>query len=134
MQFSLRTLLAAVAVVGIGAALWIAEPSWYVGAVESIFIAWVLASAAAMIVHTTGPAKAFWFGVGVQCALIIAFLIQSRQLDVSGLFGFDYFWAALRNLSYFFRPILVAWAFAPIVGLLCVLTHWFLVRPREPKD
>jgi len=29
-QFSLRTLLAAIAAVGIGASLWTAEPSWHV--------------------------------------------------------------------------------------------------------
>jgi len=37
-QFSLRTLL--VAVVGIGAALWIAEPSWQIGVVETVFVTW----------------------------------------------------------------------------------------------
>lgn len=30
-----------------------------------------------------------------------------------------------------FRPILLLWAFAPVVGLLCVLTHWLLIRPPQ---
>jgi hypothetical protein len=41
-------------------------------------------------------------------------------------------WIA-RNLSSKFRYLLVYWAFAPVVGLLCVLTHWLFIRPPEPK-
>src|SRR6185437_6619039 len=47
-QFSLRMMLAAVAVVGIGAALWVAEPSWQVGVVELLLSAWLLASVATL--------------------------------------------------------------------------------------
>jgi hypothetical protein len=39
----------------------------------------------------------------------------------------------LTGMSASFRSVLVAWAFAPVVGLLCVFTHWLLIRPPEPK-
>ena len=37
-QFSLRMLLSAVAVVAIGAALWVAEPSWPLGLLQALFV------------------------------------------------------------------------------------------------
>ena len=139
-QFSLRTLFAAVAVVGIGAALWVAEPSWQVGAVEFLLLAWVPASAAILCFHSNGKAKAFWSGVTSQCVLLTFFYIAySKAFEFSPL---DYtyptylsaFGAAplmLIDLSRNFRPALTAWAFAPIVGLLCVLTHWLVVRQED---
>ena len=134
MQFSLRTLLAAIAVVGIGAALWTAKPSWQVGAVESILVAWALASAATLIVHTSGKAKAFWLGVGIQFSLATVVLIVGGGLFGYSRYGLNYFQVALESVSEGFRPVLAAWAFAPVVGLLCLLTHWLLIRPPEPKD
>lgn len=140
-QFSLRTMLAAVAVVGIGAALWVAEPSWQVGAVESLLLAWVPASAAVLSVHSIGKAKAFWMGVTAGCILppIPLILVAPTKYDYSiidlgpkflGDFGFY-----LQILSGSFHVALVGWAFAPVVGLLCVLTHWLLIRPPQgPKD
>jgi hypothetical protein len=59
-QFSLRTLLAAVAVVGIGAGLWIAEPSWQVGTIEVLLLAWVPASLVVLACNSTGRTKAWW--------------------------------------------------------------------------
>ena len=130
-QFSLRTLLAAVALVGIGAALWVAEPSWQVGAVEALLLAWVLGSVVALSVQSAGKLKTFWIGIGIESILPIVILIAGGEL-----FGYDdpnisYFQVVLFNLSYRFHPILVAWAFAPVVGLLCVFTHWLLVRPKD---
>jgi hypothetical protein len=35
-------------------------------------------------------------------------------------------------LLFNFRSAMLAWAFAPIVGILCVLTHWLVIpRPNE---
>ena len=133
MQFSLRMLFVAVAVVGIGAALWVAKPSWQVGAVELMLAAWVLASAATLIVHTSGKAKAFWLGVGIQCTLAIAILMAGGGLFGYGRYGLNYFQVALLSVSEGFQPVMAAWAFAPVVGLLCVLTHRLLIRPPEPK-
>src|SRR6185312_8886714 len=66
-QFSLRMMLAAIAVVGIGAGLWVAEPSWHVGSVEFFLVPWVLASTTLLSVHSTQKIKAFWMGVAAEC-------------------------------------------------------------------
>jgi hypothetical protein len=126
-------MLAAVAVVGIGAGLWRAEPSWQVGAVESILVAWILATAATLIVSSTGKAKAFWIGVGIECTLPIAVLIAGGDLFGHVAGNVVNYFHVLHRLSYRFPPILVAWAFAPVVGLLCVFTHWLFIHPPDPK-
>ena len=131
LQFSLRMLLAAVAAVGIGAGLWVAKPSWQVGAVESMLVAWALASAATLIVHTSGKAKAFWLGVGIQCCLATVVLIVGGGLFGYSRYGLNYFQVALESVSEGFQPVLAAWAFAPVVGLLCVFTHRFFIRPPQ---
>jgi len=138
-QFSLRTLFAAVAVVGIGAALWIAEPSWQVGAMECLLLAWVSTSAAIISVNSKGKAKPFWMGVAYECAwtvLISSFAAASMPFD--GPFSPATFPEFLGYLSPFFfgmsshfRPTLTAMAFAPVLGILCMLTHWVLVRPPQ---
>ena len=142
-QFSIRTLLASVAAVGIGAALWVAEPSWYVGAMECLLLAWVSTSAAIISVNSKGKAKPFWMGVAYECVwtvLISSFAAASMPYD--GLFSPATFPAFLGYLSPFFfgmsihfRPTLTAIAFAPALGLLCVFTHCLLIRPPQgPKD
>lgn len=139
MQFSLRMLFAAVAVVAIGAALWVAKPSWQNGAVEVVFVAWTLTSAAMGSANSTGKTKAFWMGVTVESvlpAIAWAFLGSfgaSTALVRSTSLKFELY---LEILSQNFRLLLLAWAFAPVVGLLCVLTHRLLVRPAsaERKD
>jgi hypothetical protein len=138
-QFSLRTLLAAVAAVGIGAALWVAEPSWQVGAIEALFLAFVPAAAVALAVHSSGTAKTWWIGNAIasafaailqfmQSTLLLAYdstLVEAPFADLTRL--------ALA-LSFKFHSAILALAFAPVVGLLCVLTHLALIRPPEPKD
>ena len=124
MQFSLRTLLAAVAIVGIGAALWVAEPSWWLGAIEFSLSAWVLASSGILLSHSTGKVKAFWLGVAVECIMPTAI-----QISVNASHFAWHFEGFVMNFSLGFRTTLLLWAFAPVVGLLCVLTHWLLVRP-----
>ena len=143
MQFSLRTLFAAVAVVGIGAALWVAERSWYVGAVEFAFGAWVLTSAILLGMSHPGKPRAFWLGIATGIALpTIGWADTAIGISSHPYSGADpnhplnQLQAFLFQLSINFRPLFLMWAFAPIVGLLCVLTHWLLVRPSsaEPKD
>lgn len=147
-QFSLRTMLATVAVVGIGAALWVAEPSWQVGAVEFLLVPCVLASTAIISVHSTGRAKAFWFGFAAECAwplvvylpVAVGFslpdaIIRDNAAVPPYLEVLGWFPIILVGISGDFRPVLLAWAFAPLVGLLCVFTHWLLIRPAEgPQD
>ena len=142
MQFSLRALLAAIAIVGIGAALWGAEPSWRLGAIEAFLLAWVPGSTAALSVHSIGRTKTFWIGVTSACIFppITLIIIGSMPYDypilmsgpdtprVLGLLE-DY----LRTLSLNFRTALISWAFSPVVGLLCVFTHWLFIRSDEPR-
>jgi hypothetical protein len=137
-QFSLRMMLAAVAVVGIGAALWTAEPSWQVGAVEVLLLAWVPGAAMTLSVHSSGKARTFWLGFTAEIVLTIVLLketfptnILGMQLSNSG--PFDSLRIFLHAFPNAFRLVLLAWAFAPIVGLLCGFTHWLLIRPPEPE-
>lgn len=143
-QFSLRTLLAAVAAVGIGAALWVAEPSWQVGAVEFLLLALLPATTAMLCVSSTGKARAFWVGVTVESLLpTIGWAVYGIEISLNPYLAngsnpqLDLLHNWLLLLSGNFRPVLLVWAFAPIVGLLCVLTHWLFIRsadPAEPRD
>ena len=148
MQFSLRTLLAAVAAIGIGAALWVAEPSWQVGAVEFFLAPCVLGSATLLALHSSGRPNEFWTGVAAEIVwpilvylpVALLFSLPHRAIGavdtaaLSFLHLPNWFPHFLVGMSETFRPVLLAWAFAPIVGLLCVLMHWVLLRPPEPKD
>lgn len=140
-QFSLRMLLVAVAVVGIGAALWRAEASWQAGAIEFLLVAWVVATVAMMSVNAKGRAKAFWMGVTTECVWpvlgylpVVGFfslngVIESGHPVPPFLDTLDWFPLFLIGMSDSFRPVLLAWAFAPVIGLLCIFTHWLLARP-----
>jgi hypothetical protein len=136
-QFSIRTLLAAIAAVGIGAALWVAEPSWQLGVIEALVLAWITASAVLLTANSIGLARAWWAGIAAESMLAIIFVIPffPRSLLVRGPFDSDTWVASylFKALSSQFHLLLIAWAFAPVVGLLCVFTHWLLIRPPEPK-
>ena len=138
-QFSIRSLFAAVAFVGIGAALWVAEPSWQLGAVEALLLAWVPGSAVALSVHSTGKMRTFWIGCAIECVLLSTFAVAlgwyiGPDIPPDETFP-EYFGNApfaMAILSRSFQTFLLIWAFAPVVGLLCVFTHWLLIRP--PQD
>ena len=147
-QFSIRTLLAAVAAVGIGAALWTTRPSWQLGAVEALPLAWVPASAVMLSIQFTGKARAFRMGVAAECIWPILVCLSGAVLFSLGMVPVAsalpetlpfltrpawWFPRFLFDLSEHFLPVLLAWVFAPVVGLLCVLTHWLFIRPPEPK-
>lgn len=86
-----------------------------------------------------GKARAFWIGSTFE-------VILPPVIYLAAFIGFDspvfedfrpslgYFRAFLSNLSAHFRPVLAIWGFAPMVGLLCISTHWLLVREPEPKE
>jgi hypothetical protein len=132
-QFSLRMLLAAVAVAGIGAALWTAKPSWKVGAIEALLLVWVPTSAIVMVINSTGMSKTFWIGTSAEClAASLGFIRYAVPVE-----SYSTYSVMLQYLAYHisdrFWSVLLAWAVAPIVGFLCVATHWLLVRPLESK-
>ena len=132
-QFSIRTLLAAVAVVGIGAALWVAEPSWKLGAFEALVLIWVPTSAIVLVVNSMGKAKTFWIGIAASCvATSLCFVRYAMPIE-----SYSTYSGMLQYLAYHisdrFWSVLLAWAFAPVVGLLCAFTHWLFIRPPEPK-
>lgn len=146
-QFSLRTLLAAIAAIGIGAALWTAKPSWQIGVIEAFLLAWVPASAALLAAHSSGVAKSWWIGIAAGCTFatilllladtnwsVMVYSIAPANLAPGRLGQLKVF---VETLSLNFQTLLLLWAFAPVVGLLCVLTHWLLIRsadPAEPRD
>ena len=137
-QFSLRTLLAAVAAAGIAAALWVAEPSWQVGVFEILLLVLAPAAAIALAVHSTRTAKTWWIGIATALGFTsILLFLQSTMLLIYDSSIVESPLADLMRfagaLSFNFRSAILAWAFAPVVGLLCVFTNWLLIRPPEPK-
>lgn len=117
-----------------------AEPSWQVGALECLLLGWVPACGTIISVHSIGKARAFWIGATIEAILppviyLAAFIGFDSPVFEDFLPSLGYFRVFLANLATHFRPVLALWAFAPIVGLLCVLTHWLLVRPPQgPQD
>lgn len=142
-QFSLRTMLAAVAAMGIGAALWVAEPSWQLGAFEAVFVTWFLAIPLMFIARSSGAARAWWIGIAVESV----FATASHTIAACSAFSIwgnvsDYplqsqpdslQWFGLR-MAELFHPLLASWSLAPVVGLLCVATHWLFVRPPVSNE
>ncbi len=130
-RYSLRSLLAAAAVVGIGAALWIAEPSWRLGALEALLLVFVPAAAITFAVHSTRTVRAWWIGIATGSAFTTMLLfLQSTMLLAYDSMIVESPWADLMRfagaLSFNFRSAILAWALAPIVGVLCALTHYLL--------
>lgn len=144
-QFTLRTLLAAVAAVGIGAALWVAEPSWQAGLIEILFLIWVPASAVILSANSSGKTRAWWIGLAAGCIFGINLYLLS---DAGVVNAFSLYanpnpaptrlarlQAVAKGLSSEFQVLLLLWSLAPVVGLLCVFTHWLLIRPPQgPTD
>lgn len=149
-QFSLRTLIAAVAVVGIGAALWVAEPSWQVGILQTLFVLALPACVMAAAMRLSGPSRAFCIGLSFATTIPAAIFLlrltnEGRVLIVdSAVAGIPLETSSdemqlLRGLSLssLFKLAAGQWAFAPVVGLLCVFTNWLFIRsagPAEPKE
>ncbi len=144
-NYSLRTLLATVAALGIGAALWMAEPSWQIGLVETLFLICVPASAVILSVNSSGKARAWWVGIAAGCIFGINLYLPSDAgvVNVFTLYAnpnpaatpLARLQAIAKSLSSEFQVLLLLWSFAPVVGLLCVFTHWLLIRPPQgPQD
>lgn len=131
-------LLTAVAVVGIVAILWFAEPSWQVGAIDCLMLGWVPASAAVLSASSSGKARAFWIGFVAESILPPTLFASFFGFDTPVFEDFQpylgLFRAFLTNLSANFRTVLLLWTFAPVAGLLCVFTHWLSERRAEPKS
>lgn len=142
-QFSLRMMLAAVAVVGIGAALWVAEPSWQVGLVEAVFVTWLIALPLMFIGRSSGAARAWWIGIAVESifatvshavAIYSAFSIWGNISDLQlQSQPTSFHWFGLR-MAELFHPLIASWALAPAVGFLCYATHWLFVRPPVSNE
>ena len=79
----------------------------------------------------SGLAKAWWMGVLAECCLaefgFFHFAIEQETWYAS-VGGFQ---ILAHLISDRFQFLLAAWAFAPVVGLLCVFTHWLFVRPAD---
>ena len=145
MQFSLRTLLAAVAIVGIGAALWVAEPSWQVGILQTFFVLALPACVTVAAMQLSGNSRAFCVGLSFATTIAAVMFIFHLTLEcrnligtVAGVFESDEGVRWLHGLSLtsqLFKLAAFQWAFAPVVGLLCVFTHWLLIEPPQgPRD
>lgn len=136
-KFSLRTLLVSVAIFGIGAALWVAEPSPQVGAIEVMLTLWVPTLAAIFGLKTAGKSRVCWLGVAFTLAMFA--IAYSRECVTSikepGLPFLLLVEKFAMQFSVNFRGLMAVWAaFAPAVGILCILAHWLFTRPLDPQD
>ena len=132
-KFSLRILLAAV---GIGAALWVAEPSWQVGAIEGVLLVIIPVLTIRFARRSRGKARAWWEGVGMAClcSILIFFYLYSVRMHApfaeapitSPVASSTTF---LANLSARFRFIIAFWAFAPAVGVFFIVMHRLIGPP-----
>lgn len=145
-QFSLGMLLAAVAVVAIGAALWVAEPSWPVGLLQALFVMAGPACAAAAAIQRQGARRIFGLGVAFaltipattyfyllsnECRVLIADRHWTRvPIGTQQLFIPD----GLEGSPVFFKLALCQWSLAPLVGLLCVLTQRLFLPPATSRE
>jgi hypothetical protein len=146
MQFSLRMLFAAVAVTGIGGALWVAEPSWQVGILQTFLVLALPACGTVAAMQLSGPSRAFCVGLSFATTIAAAtFMFHLTHACKPELFGVvagifesneGMQWRrGLSSTSSSFKAAAFQWAFAPVVGLLCVLTHWLLIQlPQGPRD
>jgi hypothetical protein len=137
-QFSVRHLLAVIAVVGIGAALWVAERSWQAGAAELLLTSVILPAIVILSVKSTGRAKAFWLGLAIESvsSSIVWFVsVGIRMCDHP--YGVDTalekLQLALLFLTRDFRSLLLAWLFGPVGGLLCMFTYWLMAHSADRK-
>lgn len=126
MQFSLRTLLAAVAVVGIGAALWVAEPSWQAGLAGLFAVLIIPAFSLVAIANTKRYAHTFFIGFFVP-AICFAFFCVGTMTEHwwNGGRGETYLqWVhMLEGVSLHLHLYITAPVIFPIVGLCCVVMH-----------
>lgn len=134
-QFQRRIVATTAVLLCTGAALWVAEPSWQVGALECFLFGWVPSSAAILSANSTGKGKAFWLGFAVEAALPPSIYLArfGAPMFIAKPIGLD-FPHFLVDFSRVFRPVLMLWAFAPFVGLLCVGTHWFFVQQPQSNS
>ena len=140
-QFSIRWIFAGTMAVACAAGLWVATPSWQLGVIELVLIFFVPAFAAVSSLGSKGYARDFWVGVLVSTVLgwLVLFLVlfpHGNWAFVNGYVDMGEVELALMGFFATFarygRFMVVFWSFAPLVGILCVVTRW-LIKPTE-KD
>jgi hypothetical protein len=146
-QFSLRTLLAAVAAVGIGAASLVAEPTWQ-SLVALEFVSILYATIGLIgVVETSGRVRSFWMGVSLPCGLaaLLAVIFLPLCFAYHDIIAYQIVLPELAQyIAEFLRPILgLFWLASLVNGLLGVLVHSLFVGdagcqnsfspPPEPK-
>ncbi len=135
-QFSIRWILGLTASIAACVGLWVADTTWWLGIVVLATnlvlppICWIVCLA------VTGHARAFWLGVSFSTTIAVgAFFINlhfmSHGANVAGInfigvMNFLLLSAATRH------PTLGIWLFAPLVGLLCAVFHWFMEHGNAP--
>jgi len=136
MQFSIRWMLAVTMVVAAGAGLWVATPSWQLGVIELVLIFFVPAFAAVASQNSTGYAKAFWIGVLVSTVLPFGVFFWAIVRGIGDIYPrqgwtVDEWQAASRIITEYGRAIVLSWSFALLIGILCVVAHWFIKLPKK---
>ena len=131
-RFSLGAIFAAIAFVAGYAGLWIARPSWQLGFVEALLAFAVPVTALSAAWKANSHARTFLLAIALVAMAPLAGQIDfaaHKQITFVATTTGAYpileldFRGALLACSESFRITLVAWAFAPVVGLLCVLTQ-----------
>lgn len=141
--YSLRTLFITVAGAATVLALWLAGPSFQIGIVDVLVALAVPPMAAVAAANTERYLRTLFLAVSISTALPVVGYLQKVAVDLQNVPLADPFpddvpdlqAIELRGGFHFaacrFRPVLVLWAFAPIVSLLAVAVHRIVSAPSE---
>jgi hypothetical protein len=135
-QFSIRMLMAAVAVIGMSLAAVVTEPGWASGALLLFMLTTIPAAALAGVVNGRGSFRAFCIGVLVPSSfgvwLVGTYVLNWHwQTLASGQIA--HFLEYAKTLPYYASSGTVLWSLALATGLACVIFHWLFID-KAPED
>jgi len=149
-RFSIRQMLAAVALASVYLAAFVADQSWYAGLLRIVLILSGPSAVLVLVIAKQGRARAFLIGcllpmafsamhymnvfVG-QCARQVSELFMERGIQQTawGLASLEALAVSevIATTKVDFDFALMQWLLAPLIGSFCVAVHWLCSR-SEP--
>lgn len=130
-QFAIRTLSAGVAAWIIAVLLTI-RPSWQLGLLQSFLVLAAAACSLVAVIQSAGIRRSFFLGVSVPTAISALLFLERLSAECCEVGDENvYIDEGLAAVTPFFKIVLMLWGISPVVGILCVLMHWFWVRPHQ---
>lgn len=146
LQFSIRLMLVATAAVAAGVGLWIAEPSWQIGLIETVMAlslpALLLAAVAAADARCRAVSLVLFVGTFLPSLAHVNQIVSNSRVEfvnasVGGMIVDSEFGANIRSGlvagAQTLHTVLLLWTIAPFTALLWVLFHW-LIGPLPPES